>query len=138
MDIMITKLMQYAYDNDITCVLTSKLNSHTPSSSRPDNHIVLINMNWHKSNEIPFQFAHELGHVLNEDEGILYYSSFSNKTKYERAANMTGLDILIPIYIDVTGYTYDNILPFMNQFGIPSGLQDDVLLRFKNVLKHYK
>lgn len=134
MDTMVTKLMQYAYDHAITCVLTSKLDSHTPSSSRPDNHIVLINMNWHNANEIPFQFAHELGHVVNADEGILYYSSFSNKSKYERAANMTGLDILIPIYLSITGYTANNVTPFMEQFGIPNYLEADVVTRFSQCI----
>ncbi|WP_341780456.1 ImmA/IrrE family metallo-endopeptidase [Levilactobacillus sp. HBUAS70063] len=134
MENIITKLMQYAYDHGITCVLSSDLSNYTPSSSRPDNRIVLINMNWHDQKEIPFQFAHELGHVMNEDEGILYYSSFSNKSKYERGANMTALDILIPIYLSATGYTVDNVFPFMKQFSIPASLSDDVIARFKKCI----
>ncbi|ARQ94309.1 hypothetical protein A6F60_11635 [Levilactobacillus brevis] len=80
--------------------------------------------------------AHELGHVVNGDEGTLYYSSFSNKSKYERAANMTGLDILIPIYVDVTGYTFNNVSPFMEQFGIPSYLLNAVISRFKKCINN--
>ncbi|ODP95501.1 hypothetical protein BGC39_10700 [Levilactobacillus brevis] len=78
--------------------------------------------------------AHELGHVVNGDEGTLYYSSFSNKSKYERAANMTGLDILIPIYVDITGYTFSSVSPFMEQFGIPDYLLDAVTSRFKKCI----
>lgn len=135
MDVIIIKLMQYAYDHDINVILTGSLGSHTPSASRPDSNTIVVNTNWHEKKEIPFQMAHELGHVINHDEGILYYSSFSNKSSYERAANMTGLDILIPIYIDITGYSYNNVFPFMNQFGIPYRLQDDVLNKFKQCIE---
>lgn len=136
MDEIITKLMQYAFDHNIGMVMTHELGDHTPSASRPDNKMIVINLNWYDKREIPFQMAHELGHVINQDEGILYYSSFSNRSSYERAANMTGLDILIPIYVDVTGYSCDNISPFMEQFGIPAYLGGDVIKRFKKCVSN--
>lgn len=136
MDIIIVNLMKYAYDHKITVILTNHFDGHTPSASRPDTKTIVVNTNWHEEKEIPFQMAHELGHVVNGDEGTLYYSSFSNKSKYERAANMTGLDILIPIYVDATGYTFNNVSPFMEQFGIPNYLLNAVISRFKKCLNN--
>lgn len=127
--------MQYAFDNGISCVLTNKMNEYTPSSAKPDNKIILVNLNWHKQAEIIFQMAHEIGHVVNKDEGILYYSSFSNKAGYERNANLKALDILVPIYIEVIGEdSINNISPFMEAFCIPERLEEDVLAAFYNIL----
>lgn len=134
MDIIINALMKYAFKHQIGFVLTQNLGDHTPSASKPKNRMIIVNMNWYNKKEIPFQMAHELGHVINQDEGILYYSSFANKSKYERTANMTGLDILVPIYLDITGYSLDNVSPFMEQFDIPSDLGDDVICRFKKYI----
>ncbi len=57
--------MQYAWDNGISCVLTDKMNEYTPSSAKPENKIILINLNWYNQSEIVFQMAHEIGHVVN-------------------------------------------------------------------------
>ena len=114
MNIYIKRLMQYAWDHGISCILTDKLDAYTPSSAKPENNIVLINLKWHNPSEIAFQMAHELGHVINHDEGILYFSSFSNKSKYERMANLEALKILI-----------------MENFGIPKRLEDDVVNAFR-------
>ncbi|GEO66222.1 ImmA/IrrE family metallo-endopeptidase [Levilactobacillus brevis] len=125
--------MQYAWDNGISCVLTDKMNEHTPSSAQPKNKIILINLNWYNQSEIIFQMAHEIGHVINNDEGVLYYSSFSNKSSYERNANLKALDILIPIYLDIIGdYNSDSVFPFMEAFCIPNRLENDVLNAFRN------
>lgn len=133
MNIYIKRLMQYAFDNGISCVLTDKMNEYTPSSAKPDNKIILINLNWHNPEEVIFQMAHEIGHVINKDEGILYYSSFSNKSSYERSANIKALEILIPMYIEIIGdYTSDSVSPFMETFCIPSRLENDVVTTFKD------
>lgn len=133
MNIYIKRLMQYAWDNGISCVLTEKMNEYTPSSAKPENKIILINLNWHNQLEIAFQMAHEIGHVINNDEGVLYYSSFSNKSSYERNANLKALEILIPIYLDIIGdYTSNSVSPFMQAFCIPDRLENDVVNAFRN------
>ncbi|MCG0639224.1 hypothetical protein IMAU10585_01917 [Lactiplantibacillus plantarum] len=132
MNIYIKRLMQYAWDHGISCILTDKLDAYTPSSAKPENNIVLINLKWHNPSEIAFQMAHELGHVINHDEGILYFSSFSNKSKYERMANLEALKILIPIYLsEVDTYADNSVMPFMEKFGIPKRLEDDVVSAFR-------
>lgn len=125
--------MQYAWDNGISCVLTDKMNEYTPSSAKPENKIILINLNWHNQLEIAFQMAHEIGHVINNDEGVLYYSSFSNRSSYERNANLKALEVLIPIYLDIIGdYTSNSVSPFMQAFCIPGRLENDVVNAFRN------
>ncbi|MFO1550731.1 ImmA/IrrE family metallo-endopeptidase [Lactiplantibacillus plantarum] len=137
MNIYIKRLMQYAWDNGISCILTDKLDEYTPSSANPDKNIVLINLKWHNPSEIAFQMAHELGHVINQDEGILYFSSFSNKSKFERQANLKALDILIPIYLnEVDTYSDNSVMPFMESFGIPTRLEDDVVSAFCSCIKN--
>jgi len=137
LNIYIKRLMQYAWDNGISCVLTDKMNEHTPSSAQPKNKIILINLNWYNQSEIIFQMAHEIGHVVNHDEGVLYYSSFSNKSSYERNANLKALEILIPIYLDIIGdYTSSSVFPFMQAFCIPDRLENDVVSAFRNSISN--
>lgn len=70
----------------------------------------MVNNRWHNKNEIPFQLAHEISHMLNGDEGSLYYCSPASHTKIERGANDKDIDL-------------------MYRYGIPSSLEENVKRR---------
>lgn len=56
----------------------------------------MVNANRH---DYIFSFAHEIGHILNDDTGIspLFYSG-TNRSKDEAAANRTAINLLLPYY----------------------------------------
>lgn len=60
----------------------------------PKYELVIINLNWRRPSEIPFMFAHELGHLLNHDDGWRYNESPTLHWQSEAHANRTGIQIL--------------------------------------------
>ena len=96
---------------------------------------MIINLNWHNHNEIPFSLAHEIGHVVNGDVGRLYYAPGSFGQRFERQANLTALQIILPIYIDANeGMVPNNYQTVMEQLQIPQVLENDVKLQFSKLI----
>ncbi len=104
-----------------------QLSPFTPSACNPHTRRIAINMNWYNKGELPFQVAHEIGHVLNEDDAcILYYSTDVSKSKIEHAANSTALDLLIPIYFRDCDFENVNAANFMSELAIPARMEEEV------------
>lgn len=123
-------LMDYAFDHQISVILTRYLNPHMPSISDGNNRLTVINMNWHNKNEIPFCFAHEIGHILNGDQGQHKFSAHSVDIKEEYQANLTGTKLLIR-YAKSRDINIGNPVSFCEQFGIPTELEYVVALEMK-------
>ena len=92
MDSLIEWLVNYAFDHNIGVVLTPALQPHTPSTSDGTTRLVVINMNWYRKTEIPFALAHEIGHVINGDQGVHAYTA-TLKTRAKRKYNSTILKL---------------------------------------------
>jgi Zn-dependent peptidase ImmA (M78 family) len=102
------------------------LNPFTPSACNPHTKRIAVNMNWYNRAELPFQVAHEIGHILNEDDAcILYYSTDVSKSKIEHAANSKALDILIPRYFRDCDYENANVANFMNELAVPTRMEEE-------------
>lgn len=112
-------LINYGFDRGISTVLTDKLPTDFPSSSSLKKQAVLINMNWPSKNEIPFILAHELGHLLNGDNGVNYYQSGNVHSKTEFEANKTAISLLVD-YCQANDIEFDNPIQFCERFGIPT------------------
>lgn len=134
-DFFMERLLQYAFDRNIGYTLTLQLNPFTPSLALPEDNRMIINLNWHNHNEIPFSLAHEIGHVVNGDVGRLYYAPGSFGQRFERQANLTALQIILPIYIDANeGMVPNNYQTVMEQLQIPQVLENDVKLQFSKLI----
>ncbi|WP_251547917.1 ImmA/IrrE family metallo-endopeptidase [Limosilactobacillus caecicola] len=123
-------LTNYAFDHDVGVILTRKLARDTPSISDGDHRLVIINMNWLHPHEVPFSFAHEIGHVLNGDKGIHEYSASSVGVKEEYQANLTGIKLLVD-YTKNDNVDLNNPIRFCEQFGIPEELEYLVALKLR-------
>lgn len=115
---LIEWLVNYAFDNNIGCILTRCLKPETPSSSYGDERIVIVNMNWKHPDEIPFSFAHEIGHILNGDKGVHQFSA-TGSSKEEYHANITGIKLL-NLYCQKHDISVNNPVRFCECFGIPN------------------
>lgn len=133
MNNLISYLINYGFDRGISSTLTEELPPDFPSSASSKYQKVLINMNWHNKWEVPFSFAHELGHLINHDEGVNYYHSVTVHTKTEYRANCTAIDILLSYCYD-NDIEIDNPIIFCEQFGIPFNLEYIVSLKLKNIM----
>lgn len=122
-------LVNLAFTRGISAVLTKELSPDTPSCANAKRRIVVINMNWNRQEEIPFTIAH----ILNEDNGVRYYSSNTVRTKTEAAANQTALDLLLD-YCNAYDIPVPNSVVFCEQFGIPTELEYIAFLKIKRIL----
>lgn len=122
---LIKCMLNYALDAHIGFELVN-LEPDMQSFTIKNHSLIIINLNWHNKKEIPFQIAHEISHIINSDNIVLYKSkSCKYKLSYEHNADLKALNILIPIYLSKIEYTSNNIYPLMNQLSIPSRLTND-------------
>ncbi len=122
-------LANYAFNHNIGYIFTHQLEADTPSSSDGQQRLVIINMEWKHKSEIPFSFAHEIGHILNGDKGINKFSAKTIGLKKEYRANLTGIDILLE-YCDKHDLNFDSPIQFCERFGVP--LQLDYLVNLRS------
>lgn len=127
-------LCRFAFDHSIAVTLDSVHFSGDVPSTCFDQHI-LINTNWDKKEEIPFIFAHEIGHVLNGDGGVLYYSTAASQSKIESAANSKAIDIILE-YSQEIDETPADYMTFMQSYNVPSFLNEEVKRRYTNYLNN--
>ena len=119
-------LYAIALKKGIAIATTKDLAPETPSLSLNSRKTIIVNMNWYNTSEIPFIIAHELSHMLNDDSGVLYYSTSSAEIAIEGAANKKAISMLIN-YAKMEDANTLNPVQFMEQFGIPSKFEDIVI-----------
>lgn len=122
----IQQLLKIADEMEVRVEWCNLFDSYTPPASSTKYRSIVMNMNWHKTNEIIFQLAHELSHIINHDscEMAFYHASYSSHERIEREANIGAIKLLLPIYKEMTNQM--NIVDFMEKFSIPHYLFDNV------------
>lgn len=125
-------LTNFALDHDIGVIFTPYFEPTTPSQSNGDYRVVVINSNWHNQNEVPFCFAHEIGHVLNHDSGVNNYSSPSVSSKEEYQANLKAIQLLL-LYCKINDIHFQSSIEFCRQFGVPMNYEYMVELVLNNM-----
>ncbi|WP_390404471.1 ImmA/IrrE family metallo-endopeptidase [Lacticaseibacillus jixiensis] len=83
---------------------------------------MLINMNWHNQQQVPYSIAHEIGHVQNGDAGVLY--STPMKSRLESSADRFEVGLLVPIYHENIDREFVNTRRFMDSLHIPDCLEN--------------
>lgn len=128
---IMNSLFNYAFDNGIS-LLFVRLDPYTPPATNVRTKRILMNSSWHNKAELPLQFAHEIGHIMLEQEysGLLYYTP--SKFGMEFEANKYAINLLLPFYMDEKEPGQVNIYDFMEYFSIPGHLEDAVTEAVKN------
>ncbi|WP_304231178.1 M48 family metalloprotease [Lactobacillus kitasatonis] len=75
---LIVYLLNYAFKHGLSYILV-RGEPYDPALSFKHKHKMIINTNWHTSNELPFIIGHEIGHLMLGDSGIAYWPSFSGQ-----------------------------------------------------------
>lgn len=121
-DGLIKYLMNAAmFDYKIGVEFSDRLPPFAPPLSY--NHVgrlIIMNAQWPYPTEIPFQLAHEIAHVLNEDQ---HYYNLNDKTvnRGEADANIFAINLLRK-YCEENDYHFDNFYKFAKAFCIPKNL----------------
>lgn len=122
MNELIEYLLNYTFDHGIGYKLV-RADPYDPSLSLKKHNLMVINLNWHNQSELPFIIAHEIGHFILGDKGILYYSSFSGQNSEEKSADLYSLNLLYD-YACSRGQYFEEPGQFLSAYGIPSRMTD--------------
>ncbi|MEE5987228.1 ImmA/IrrE family metallo-endopeptidase [Ligilactobacillus equi] len=113
-------LLRKCKETDIRVIFEDRLSPDTPSCASIANRCIVFNTNWHRQTELPFQFAHEVAHILYGDETDLffYHANFNGHSKIEHQANSGAIRLLLE-------YLENNDIPTsaISNFGIPNSLE---------------
>lgn len=134
-DDLLEDLSNYAFEHGIGVEII-RASSSTPSICLKNKRLIVLNVNVN-TNNLPFIFAHEIAHIINDDcmdvynNGLPYY-----KRRCEHRADVKALDILLPIYLNQTDYIPESINPIINQLCIPKALVEDAQMIVSNLVTH--
>lgn len=125
---MLWDLSNVAAKHDIKVHWADVLSVYTPPACSIDTRIICMNSNWHRPKEIPFQFAHELAHIIyGAPEDLCFYTAtFTGKSSVEYKANVGAVKILVPYYCSETDKKNVNLYDFERQYLIPDYLTNVV------------
>lgn len=122
-DELIAYLVNWGFDHGFGVTFTDQLPASLAGFSSQKDKAVWINTSWRNKPEYGFVVAHEMGHLIDGDEGINRYSSPSLSIKNEYAANVYGVK-LIKNYASRQDIEINNRTAFCQTFGIPLVLAD--------------
>ena len=128
MDDLITYLLQFAFDNGVSCALIWK-NEDYQSVALPEKDLIVINQNCRNKEELPFIIGHEIGHIMNEDANAAFYCGKPINSK-ERLADLYSLNLIYD-YASNQFDTFEEPVQFMQQYGIPIRMLDDATELYK-------
>lgn len=118
-DQLIKYLMNAAvFDYKIGVEFTDRLPPFAPPLSYNSmGRLIIMNALWPYPTEIPFQLAHEIAHVLHEEQ---HYYNLNDQTvdQGETSANIFAIKLLQK-YCDDNDYRFDTYYKFAQAFGIP-------------------
>lgn len=116
-------LLERAKENNIV-VHWAHFDPYTPPGSDTEYRSVAMNIDWHNQDEIPFQLAHELSHIINGDEGDVFYyhACFTGKESVEYKANVGAVKLLVPFYCQEIDEECVNKYDFVQAFDVPTYL----------------
>ena len=135
-DELMQSLTDYTWEHNIGLDI-GRFKPDFRSRAIPANNLIIINTSWKNRNEVPFSFAHEIGHIMNGDDGIRYYDSETIRDKSEFGANSFAIRYMLS-FCEKHDLQFDNSMNFCQQFGIPEVLEyvAALELRKKNLLEY--
>lgn len=128
-DYLLEKAKEYHID-----VKWKHFSPTTPPGSSYEYRRVVMNLDWHRPEELVFQFAHELAHVIHGDPGdiVFYHASFTGKESVEYKANIGAVKLLVPYYCKYRNRESINAYEFETLFNVPTYLNDVVIKELRN------
>lgn len=129
MNDLIWYLFNFALDHNISYEL-QKLPPYFESRALPQENFIIINTNWHRTNEIPFIVGHEIGHIMNHDN-IERCQPQNASYPLELAADKYSLNLIFKYTLKMD-LMIQEPQTFIEQFGIPERMLIPAKELFKN------
>ena len=118
MNDLLDYLLAYAKEHQIHVFFNHDLQPDQPPFTYAKRSLIVMNANWHNSNELPFQLAHEIGHCVNGTVGVAPYATFACLEHEEVPANKTAIKLILR-YCTANNIAVDNSYDFMTSFSVP-------------------
>lgn len=123
-DAILHKLLQYAEAHGIKWDSTTELEPDTPCVCLPEWREVLINMSIADIQQLPYQVAHEIEHILLGHHQPRYFTPYVT-TGQEGDANRAAIRLLVSMYFeDYSNIDGVNVYQFLDAFAIPYVMED--------------
>lgn len=117
-DRLMRYLMNYAFDHHIGIEFTYKLPPYAPSVSYNEpGRLIIMNSRWPFPTHTPFLLAHEIEHVLHEEESYFNLNDITNR-KGEAQENFFAIKLLQQYCIE-NEFHFTSIYQFARSFAIP-------------------
>lgn len=88
---LIEYLEKYAAEQNIDCIWCDTCPDYIPCSSTKDR-VIFMNINWRYPLNLPFAFAHEIGHVVHGDQHTTAKTKLAKKQ--EKAADLYAVGLI--------------------------------------------
>ncbi|GAX04592.1 hypothetical protein IWT140_02234 [Secundilactobacillus pentosiphilus] len=126
-------LCNFALSHGIGITLNHEFSPAMKSLADTRNRKILINTGQPDQQQIPFQVAHEISHVMTNDKSthLLAFNSIHSDPQIETRANRGAVDMLLPYYTDERQIEQLNVNEFMTCFDIPAHLEKIVAEEFQ-------
>lgn len=125
-DILDEIMMLYA-SNDVELIQTSRLSPDAPDVADLKKRRVVINKNSRWNHQYIFRLTHEIFHFIEKTDTssrLVAYHGYDVRNDAEALANQSAIKWLLVKYNGMTDTP--NWLEFMDWFGLPSFLENEV------------
>ncbi|KRL99906.1 ImmA/IrrE family metallo-endopeptidase [Liquorilactobacillus satsumensis] len=131
--LVLNSLLKTAAALGIKVIWTKELAAETPAIIALKQRCIIMNLNWHRRNELIFQLAHEIAHLLFKNIGdeVLYECSYAQRALIEANANSGAIKLLLPFYCEQKEREDANAGEFISIFAIPAHLNEEVFSQMK-------
>mgnify|MGYP001287468857 CR=1 FL=1 len=126
-------LYNYALDHNIGILSSHEFSSSMTALADTKKRLIIINSGQSNKQQLPFQVAHEISHVMNGDKSthLLAFNSIHSDPQIETQANRSAIQMLLPYYANERQIGLMNYTDFMSCFAIPSHLEAIVVKEFQ-------
>lgn len=114
---LVEYLLNYALEHKINLKVV-RLRKDYVSNCIPEERLIVINSSLYNEPYYPFMIAHEIGHIMNGDSGVLYFQAPTAKYSTEHEADLFALDLLYK-YSCKKGDVFRSPCQFLQAYGIP-------------------
>ncbi|WEV51637.1 hypothetical protein OZX69_02790 [Lactobacillus sp. ESL0731] len=129
MNDLIQYLLNFALDQGFSVAQICEAEEYRSLADKSKK-LIIINTNWRNKAELPFIIGHEIGHLVDGDLGISSYCG-TTLTSKERHADLYSLNLIFD-YATNQYDCYQEPGQFMQAYGIPTRMYDDVVKLFRN------
>ena len=118
----LSRVFDWAWARGIGYTSSSLFAPDSVCKAVPSNRLIIVNTNYHDQQQLPFQAAHEVGHIMSCDLAPVAFTT--SKIGREGRANRFAINLLVPWFYDEIDQSAANSRWFLKSFHLPDSMGD--------------